>query len=349
MPVNRQGGPWDGGYISLGKGGRKTFFIERTVNGVRFHVSTRCHTERGAYEQLTRFEADPNNYTPEGEEEAAPLRITSALVDEFKEWQLRERGNTKKHANEMAHRLADWILALNGKDLRTVTLGELKAKLEGKPGRQHRIIALKSFCAWLRKEKELLKRAEDPTEDLAVPQARPEKWKRRKVVEFARVHAAYQKLDQPMRDVLLLMTATGYHVTELERFSRDERSSLAKANSGTTIAVMTVIHKNKEPVANAITDPEVAAAAERVRERGSVPRRLNAQLKAACIAAEVEPFTFGVMRHSVATWAVELGASPAQVSEFLHHKDPRTTKRHYIDLGVPVAPVRLPVLRVVKG
>ena len=48
-------------------------------------------------------------------------------------------------------------------------------------------MALKGFTAWLRREKGLLKRGEDPTLDLQVPHAEPEKLRRRKAVPFAHV------------------------------------------------------------------------------------------------------------------------------------------------------------------
>ncbi|QDE83189.1 hypothetical protein [Myxococcus xanthus] len=47
--------------------------------------------------------------------------MTAELVGEYHEFQL-AKGDTRKHANEMASRLADWIEDLGGKDLRQVTL-----------------------------------------------------------------------------------------------------------------------------------------------------------------------------------------------------------------------------------
>jgi len=50
----------------------------------------------------------------------------------------------------------------------------------------------------------------------------------------------------------------------------------------------------------------------------------------------VEPFGPGVLRHSVATLAVNSGASPAAVAAFLNHRSPRTTLRFYATLATPV-------------
>ena len=48
----------------------------------------------------------------------------------------------------------------------------------------------------------------------------------------------------------------------------------------------------------------------------------------------VEIFTPGRLRHSVATWAINGGVDPAQVSAFLNHKNPRTTRKFYANHAV---------------
>jgi integrase len=47
------------------------------------------------------------------------------------------------------------------------------------------------------------------------------------------------------------------------------------------------------------------------------------------------PVTAGSFRHTVATEAIERGATPEQVSAFLGHRSPQTTKRFYATLSVP--------------
>lgn len=339
MP-NRDGGKWEGGYVHLEKG-RATYYLEREVAGIRYHQSTRCHSRRAALKQLERFEANPSAWRPEGEERAAALRITDELVLEFARHSL-AKGNTTKHAREMGRRLADWMEDIGERDLRSLDVRDLKGMLdERRTCRQHRIIAIKSFCAWLRTEKGLLRSAEDPTLDLPVPTASPAKLRRRKAVEHSRVQAALLHLEPAYRDVLLLMAATGWHVSELQRFVRSDESELVGD-------VAVVRHKSGELHRTALRDHEVLAAAQRLRERRAVPRYLNRALLRACIAAEVEPFGLGVLRHSVATWAVEAGADPATVSRFLGHKDPRTTRRFYVDVAEAPAPLPLPTLRIVR-
>jgi integrase len=208
---------------------------------------------------------------------------------------------------------------------------------------QHRIIAIKAFCSWLREHKFLLERRDDATLDLAVPQAVPEKHKRRKAVEVNRVRAALKHLAPAYRDCLLLLAHTGWHVSELERFVRDADASVTEGR-GAVLGVLQVRHKIGHTTRTPVVDKAVLEAAKRLRDRGELPRRLNQTIAAACVAAGVETFTAGVMRHSVATWAIEQGTQAEVVAEFLGHQSKSTTLRFYADVGVPTLPIKLPSL-----
>jgi integrase len=81
---------------------------------------------------------------------------------------------------------------------------------------------------------------------------------------------------------------------------------------------------------------EALEAAKRLRERGSLSiEKYGLAVKAACRAAQIEPFTPGQFRHSVATWAINSGADPASVAAFLNHKSPRTTRKFYATHATP--------------
>jgi len=341
---------WEGGYIHQQRDGRPLYVIERQWSGRRFHISTRAHSARAAYEHLRRFESDPIGYEramAEATNRGDRLELTADLVMEFRTWLLsREVPATRKHANEMASRLADWIEDLGGRDLRKLDLALLKGALDKRRvGRQHRIIAIKALCAWLRTERHLLGRAEDVTQDLRVPQARPEKHKRRKAVDVARVRAILPHLPERVRDVVVLAAATGWHTTELERFARRQESEILPGPAGTaTLAVLVVRHKSGSLTRTPLQSQPAVDAAKRIYERGTFPSRHRSDMIAAAKAAGVEPFGLGVMRHSVGTWAVEAGALPEVVAEFLGHRDPRTTRRFYIDVAAPTASVDLPTL-----
>lgn len=346
MPLNRQGGRWEGGYISIEKGGRETFVIEREVRGQRFHVSTRTHSRRVALKHLDRFETDPFAYRPEGTETDDALVMTPDMLRDFWRYSI-AKGNTRKHSNAMVHRLEEWRLQLGARDLRRLTLRDhLRPMLVGRANAKHLVIAIKSFFSWLRNERGLLTSAQDATVDLLVPQARPEKHVRRKAVDWQHVAAVANHLDGEYRDILELLVGTGMHLTELGRFVRHPESALVDG-SGSVLAVLVTRHKSGDWTRIPLTRQETVDAAKRLRSRGTVPKRPNDAIKQACLKAQVPTFTLGVMRHSVATWAIERGASPDSVAEFLGHRDKRTTLRFYADVAVPTRTV--PVVALPKA
>lgn len=338
---------WPGGHVHRQRDGQPLYVIARTIQGKRFHISTRTHNLTAAMKQLERFEADPWGYSPAGVEAAPPLLLTRQLILEHRAWSLGVKGNSTHHANDVAHRLAEWGRAVGQRDLRKLSLrDDLKPALERwGTSRRHRVIALKSFFSWLRKEKGLVTTAQDPTLDLPVPQARPEKAVRRKAVESARVRAAWRELKGGYADMLEVLAATGMHVSELERFIRQDAAHLVHGKR--PLAVLVTRHKSGVWTRIPLDEPSHVRAAERLKKSGTVPRWFRLHLKAACERAGVEVFTPGVLRHSVATHAVEAGATPDQVAQFLHHRDKRTTERFYVDVAAPKAQV--PVMRMNHG
>lgn len=334
---------WEGGYIRRDTKGRDVFVIERWVAGRKFHVSTRCHSRKSAHHQLERFEADPAAYRPDGDE---GLPISAELVEGFMDHLVKQRKTSGRYAREMARHLRDWAIDLKGKSLRSLQLSDLRAPLERRPSRQHRVIAIKGFGRWLRQDRGLLKTSQDVSLEIPVPQATPEKHVRRKVIEIERIAGAFGKLEGAPRDVLLVLSATGMHTTELERFCRGHESAALIDGDP---AVLIVRHKSGEATRIPLAIPEVIAAAKRLRAGGVFPRKMNQQVKEACLAAGVKPFTLGPIRHTVGTFAVEAGAEAGVVSKFLGHLDQKTTERFYLDLQRPTAGVPVPALRLVSG
>lgn len=331
--------------------GRPLFILERKVGGRKFHISTRAHTEKAAYAHLRRFEADPWKYAEEmahGRSEVAQLHLSAELVAEYRRWMLtrsRPAPVSLNHANDMTRALGDWAEDLKGRDLKRLDLPFLKERIaKRRTAERHRIIAIKGFFTWLREERHLIDRRDDPTLDLKVPQAIPEKHRRRKAVRIEDVQAVIAALQPAYRDCLLLLARTGWHVSELARFARDPDSRIAPGNDTGVLAVLQVRHKSGDTSRTPIMEPEALAAAQRIRERRTMPRKMNDTIKAACVAAGVPVFHWGVLRHSVATWAIEAGTPADVVAEFLGHKDKKTTLRFYADVGVPTLPVRLPKL-----
>lgn len=340
--------PWDGGYIHRQKDGRKLFVIQREIGGKRFHVSTRAHSSTAAHEQLKKFESDPEAYVEQMRNrrpDEGGLQLTAELVLELKSHMLtRPRPTSRPYAVRTARILREWITDLNGRDLRKMTLADYKDCL-----RQHdtdvpgRIVAIKTLCTYLRQERSVLDRKDDATLDLPVPQAVPEKHKRRKAVPIEDVRAVLGVLVPPYRDALLLLAHVGWHTSELRRFMSEPESRIASGR-GDVLGVLQVRHKSGATTRTPVRDRAVLQAAERLRARATTLPLLNDALDSACLVAKVPKFTAGVMRHSVATWAIESGTPPEQVAEFLGHRSKSTTLRFYADVAVPTVGIQLPKL-----
>jgi integrase len=341
-------GRWLGGYIRSTSDGRKVYVIERWGGGSRWHIATGCSTERAALKELERFEANPSAYRPRGAD-GEQLRMTSELVLGYRDHQLRA-GVTEEWADEVARCLVEWMRALGTRDIRSLDLHrDIKPALANWTARvPHRIKALKGFFRWLRVERGLVSRQQDATIDLLVPQAKPEKHRRKKVVPPEDVQAVLKHLKQPTRDVLHLLTATAMHLSEIRRLV-ESGEIVEPMNGEGVLAVLITRHKSGDLTKTPLIYPEHVEAARRLKARGCLPKRMTLarHMKSACETAGVPKFGLGQMRHSVLTWGVEKGASLEQAADFAHHRSKATTAKFYVDLAVPKAPI--PILRLVKS
>jgi integrase len=268
-------GKWPGGYIRQ-RGRERVFVIQLRRDKDRFHVSTGCSTREAAMAALHRWEANPRAFSASGRVKGGPepVKLTADLVERYRQHQLAQR-LTPEWVDEMERCLLDWTEAIGHLDLRQATLhGDLKPALKawGKPRTGQRIKALKGFTKWLREEEGLLTPATDPTVDLRVPQAAPEKFERRKVVEPASVQAALDLLREPERSILMLLTGTAWHVSEARRFAVDGEI-VDRVGGG---VVLQVRHKTGEITRTPALFPEHIAAARYVRTLGAAfPNRVT--------------------------------------------------------------------------
>lgn len=335
-------GKWEGGYVREDENGRRVYVIEKWWGGSRHHVSTRCSSERAAYKEMERFELDPDNYRPR-DGQPGTVAMTADLILEYRAYQS-AKGISGEWVDEVARCLKQWMLAVGKRDLRALDLHrDIRPALATWTTRiPHRIKSLKGFMRWLRAEKGLIKH--DSTADLRVPQAKPEKWTRRKVVPHEDVAAVLKHLPEVTRDVLHLLTATAMHLSEVRRFA-EGGELIAPIQGEGVLSILVVRHKSGALHKASLSFPEHVAAAERLRARGALPKRMTLarHMIAACKAAGVPWFGLGQMRHSVLTWGVERGATIQDASEFAGHKSKTTTERHYVDLAVPKV---IPILRL---
>lgn len=336
----KDGDKWLGGYVRV-RGAVTVFVIERRLAGKRWHFSTRCNTETAALKTLERFQADPHGF--------ARLHIgsgvvmTAELIARFVAWQRSgPDAVTQRHAHYVGRYLADWLQHFGSRDLRSLTLPELKRWLvEHRGSHGQRIAALKAFFAWLREEEGVLRHSEDVTLDWPVPQAVPAQRRRQKALSVEQVTRVVALLNDDDRDAVALLMGTGWHLTEVARFAKGGEILPGQRNG--ELATLVVLHKNGAREPTALTQQGYVDAARRIRERGIFAHDgFSKRFGNASEAAGLPRITAGVFRHSVATWAVQAGADVLSVSRFLHHKDPRTTARFYVSMGL--APEAVPTV-----
>lgn len=363
-------GRWLGGYKRAGKRG-PTFIIERWIDGHRYHVSTKCRTERAALEQLAVFEADPQHYKP-NRSRLAPVQrrgvtVTPDLILEYTDWMAtREEPATAEHIHKHTACLEDWMRFYKRRPIAEVPLREIAEALtvdaKGRPVRNRamRIQALKSFCEWLRKSKFLLDRPHDPTIDLNAPPRRAAKDVRQVAIEPERILKALPFLPDSSRDLMILRLGTGWHSIEVRRFAVNGE---IRHTPGKFVHLMTAEGPVKVPLLatlavkqkigvqtnTPIIYAEHLAAAERIQASGYVPSQstMGRHLRAACKKAGVPYFWNWHIRHSVVSNAIESGADPEQAGPFVDHLNVDTTRRHYTQIALPKKTV--PVLRVIDG
>src|SRR5229473_1090936 len=185
--------PWDGGYVREDRKGREVYVIRQMINGRRYELSTHAFSETAAYDQLKRFQADPEGYDPRGDVRPDPLYLDLELSEDFLRYSREEKRNTAKWVREQKKVLAWWAERLHGVDLRGISLRDsILPALEKAPGKYRCVTVIKGLYSWLRKARREIALAEDPTAagGLMVPppkrrRARPVKAVPREHVDLA--------------------------------------------------------------------------------------------------------------------------------------------------------------------
>ena len=378
-------GTWEGGRVWRGADGVDVYYIRRQVGGQRYSCSTGATTRRAALVQLGRFEGDPDHYRPANDPATAPLYLDNDLSEAFLAWSKGALGNSLPWVNQQKSVLAWWMERLAGVNLRRANLRDhILPKLEGAPGRAQKIRVLKTLFSYLRKERHLLAAHEDPTYGaLSAPPSKPAQWTKSKVIplphyllvrdllrseEEARRATREERKRAgkvvsistgetveeegfgPWADALVVQAGTGWHTTELVRFSAsgsiEALPKSMKIEHGAVGVLVCPMHKSGDVHRTAVSQ-EVLDAAKRLREHGAFSREwYDRAVRAACKAVTnpdgttgIPVFTPGRFRHSVASWAFEAGADPFAVSAFLGHKSASTTRKFYASLAtVPKVP-----------
>lgn len=101
--------PWRHNGVTLGHLRGETYWIDRTVGGVRYRITTHCKTGDAAFAEYQRFEADPVHYVPRG-----TVREGSAWGEAVLAFAAHKRdieGRSEKYVDEAVGQLERWGLA----------------------------------------------------------------------------------------------------------------------------------------------------------------------------------------------------------------------------------------------
>lgn len=349
---------WAGGRVR-DVDGREVWVIERRIgDGRRRVLALDAANEKQALAELALFERAPGSYQPRA---ALPRPGAEALIDaetlkEFARYVDTEAGLSEGYRRHILRPyLADWGAALKGRDIRRLELVDLTEILKTwKTSRHHRIVALRSLTSWMR-ETGRLRRQEDPTLDLKVPQARPEKAVRVKGYPAQIIERLYATLgEQRCRDVIVIRSKLGMHDTEIGRIARGEALLRRLDNQGEIAGTITFPHLKAGKIHVVSADAQTLAAAERIQAQGAplsrmaLKRMLDKAVekirKGLAQGQQFPDIRPGELRHSYATWARNVGrivrpqdggVPLAEVAAVLGHSSARTTSRFYDGTEVP--------------
>lgn len=384
--------PWEGGRFRTVDGVETYYIRQRLGDGARFEKAVANSLDE-ARAELALFTRDPAGYRTKRERAAQVLTASAAsgavcLDDEtLKAFFQRCKALVDKGEMSLVHYreslipyLTQWGAALRGRDLHTLAIDDLQAafvKEKWVTAKHKRIVALKSFTKWARVEKTApkLRRAQDPTIDLATPKIVRKKTRSRERYSIELVQRLYRALpDQRARDIIRLRAcANGLHDTEIERIASGD-AELARLDDPCGIAgVLRFWQAKKQDWHEVSVDAPTFAAAERLAKSGHLRRRaLLTMLNAVAIewhgcggiekrwkregrpdkpTRRIVPckgcmrFHPSRLRHAFATWALTIGEEIhptgqkgvplAVVSERMAHKNKDTTKGFYVGEHVP--------------
>ena len=340
------------GYVREG-----LFIIEKRIGGKKFHVSTRCTSLRAALKQLERFEENPAAYSPRGVDAPAPLVLDLKMIDELHAWHAPTVSSTE-WANDVKRTLKHWANHLKGADLRNLSLiDDLKPFIAGDaPSKPLRVASIKVLFRWLLREKGLITRAQNVAEEFITPPFKPrQQTGESKAIEFERLAKVVPLLKTEVRDVLELLAATGWHITEVQRFAKKEIGRFRLRDAGDRPEVLATIGTRHKDGGKwhftALLFQSHVDAAHRIRARGYVFNRtaLRRNLKKACEEAGVKAFNMGDMRASVLTWLRLAGVPMETAMLYVGHTSVETQNRFYVNAEVARAVLPQHALRVVQG
>lgn len=334
---------WKGGRIYADRDGSRRYVIERMRNGRRYVVALPTGVTDPESE-LALFKRDPDGYVRQLNERGLALpdngavRLTADEIAAFAKY-LTGRDRCAAYVSGVTGYLAQWANALEGADIRSVTVSRLYELLDAWPtARNYRVTALQSWCTYLVKRQRL---ETNVAALLEVEKAPPSRLKKNRGYSIKQVEAFYRALDsQYIRDLYCVAAKTGMHTTEIRRMTSGEVEIRPVGKNGIA-AVLRMVHKNKRDHLQSV-DAQTLAALRRLMARGRAPSGPAVSYAVAKVGGE--PVFPKYLRHSFATWLKECGRKVtvqrggldhSEVAALIGHRSGLMLKDRYDNSAIP--------------
>ena len=232
-----------------------------------------------------------------------------------------------------------WRDLFGQRDLRSIKSFEVSNALDFMPSRTARLMTLRGLYTWLKDEKRY--EVENPCVDVKYERSRPAQLRKPKVIEEADFLKVVEHLTPRWLCRMMVLYRTGWHLSELLRFAEDGRIEPLPAGrkDGSTHVLICPRHK-MGGIHKTAANAETTYWAEQVQKFGAFDRgAMWKAIRSACVDAGMEePWNPSWVRHTLATRAVNAGASVESVADFLGHRDRATTMKFYTTHGVVQKP-----------
>lgn len=323
--------PWavEGRRVGHVRGG--VHYIDRTVHGRRFKVSTGCVDPAAAELEYRRFEADPSRYIPRGSAGADWQSAGAAFI-------VHQRAGKQNSPhwvdNQTAHlaNLGSWkrggaapfasLDSFTASDVRAYMEARSSGAISGRPvGRasvNRELATLKGLMRWARAERLTGNLADTEVRLLREDQGSnpPREVPRRAWM------AVLPKLIERWRLAATVLLGAGLRYGELARMTPEDVRA-----GGIYVPRAKARRSRLVPCS-----PRTIAAARALLNLGGVPDdtgwQMGDRLEAACRAAKVPRFSPHELRHTFATTCLRAGVDLRTLQAWLGHASISTTEKY---------------------
>jgi integrase len=318
--------PWRINGARVGRWRSGIAYIDRTLHGVRYKVSTECRDAAAAEAEYRRFERDPARYVPGNGGAATWDTVVAGYLRYSALTAQNSDGHVRKQATYFANLAASGLFpsleSFTSSDVRAFMAwragGGVDDRKVGRPAVNRDLAALKALMTWARKEK-LTSNAADTEVPLlreneganAPREIREKDWKR-----------VNKELLERWRLAAEAMLGSGLRYSELARMQPVDIRPGA-------------IHVPETKRRKARTVPvsmRTISTAKKLLDQGGVPNdeagQFDHRLRVACERAGQTPYSAHELRHTYATVFLRNTGDLRELQYRMGHASIRTTEKY---------------------